>query len=142
MDEYDKLFKAYVADMRRSKKLATEWWEGLLRAESKLTGSKAAAERSLAERWPHGPASHPYVIATYRKYFLACQELYNKGIQELTSSGTESEEDWDESQEEAPRLVAPRDLVLDMLHGRADDLVEFLGDLVFAPIGSENDKPV
>src|SRR5262245_52024710 len=70
MNRYERLFKDYVAEMRRSMNAANEWWDRLQTREIERTRIRKKAMAQLEERWPFGPASHPFVLATYRKYFL------------------------------------------------------------------------
>src|SRR6266576_3262125 len=79
MNEYEQLFANYVAEMRDSMSRALTWWEEMIALEAARVGSIDEVLSSIRRRWPFGPASHPYIIATYRKYFLAC-ELLNEQL--------------------------------------------------------------
>ena len=160
MNAYDELFVAYLTDMRTSMTAARAWWEALAKKERAARGSKAKAEEALSRRWPFGAASHPYVLATYRKYYLACERL-NERLENAEDDGSSidfiNESMWGQEVEEAevsddPRALADLDvegpvepwgLLIEMLPGRADDVSEFLAGMVMSPIGmDENERSV
>jgi hypothetical protein len=140
--ELNELRKAYVAELRESKNAAELWW-------AELSNSYAARKVGLKpeDLWPLGPASHPWVIATYRKYFFLCVELNRKlstGPPERPAHAA-SEQDWgsDEPDEPLVLTVEPKVFVLDLLSGGdTHDLYEFLLSLVFVPIGLKADEQV
>jgi len=155
MNRYQKLFDDYVDEMRESMGTAKKWWKKLQHAETKRLGSSKEADAELRERWPFGPASHPVVLATYRKYFLSCEEL-NREIEALEDAEEDEEEDEDEDEEETEDSWGEEDeeeeededdfgaeenpipawnLLIDRLVGRDDDLSDFLSGMVYAPIG-------
>jgi hypothetical protein len=140
--ELSELRKAYVAELRECKEAAELWW-------AELNNNYAAGNVGSRpdELWPLGPASHPWVIATYRKYFFLCAEL-NRKVSALTPerpAQAASEQDWgsDETDEPIVLTVEPKVFVLDLLSGRdTHDLYEFLLALVFVPIGLKADEQV
>jgi hypothetical protein len=156
MGPYQSLFRSYVAELSEAKDLADAWWNRLVEGEAHAADSPGAGEARARERWPFGPASHPYVIRVYRKYFLACEQLNEKTVGESDGSDVEpSEADWgteEASHRETPGLDDPMDIeepdgpidsptfLFQLLHGRRQDLADFMMFLVFAPIGEENDR--
>jgi hypothetical protein len=95
--------------------------------------------------WPMGPASHPWVIATYRTYFFRCAELnrrHRRGAQ--VARTTPREEDWGVGDGDVTAdWIEPKTFVLDLLAGGdTHDLYEFLLSLVFVPIGIKGDVVV
>jgi hypothetical protein len=141
--ELNELRKAYVAELRESKDAAEGWW-----AELNSTYAAKPAGARPEELWPAGPASHPWVIATYRKYFFLCAEHNRKAsdrIPETMARSTSSELDWgtDEPSEPPAMTVEPKVFVLELLSGGdTHDLYEFLLSMVFVPIGLKADEQV
>lgn len=147
MTKYDKLFELYVTELRKVVDAAKGWWEALIAAESKRTEDRDAAEAALRERWPFGPTSHPWVIATYRKYYLLCEQL-NKDS-EKTEPEEEpigaSEDDWgtEDEEEEGQGPVNPGDFMVDWLSGAdTEDLYEVMLYMLFVPIGIKDSECV
>lgn len=143
MNEYQQLFEAYVKDMRDAISSASSWWSQL-----------CANDPRASERWPLGPASHPFVLHVYRSYGLTCQALND----EIEEKGDEEDDDDDfdpddesawgkdgEEEDENADLetltgpIEPRELLLDFLPGRADDVHTFLQDMAFDPLGMDAD---
>ncbi|HEY0856432.1 MAG TPA: hypothetical protein VGE16_05215 [Albitalea sp.] len=152
MDDYKQLFEAYVAEMRQAQAAALAWWETLLIREQQASGSAEVAEEALEKRWPLGAVSHPFVIAAFRKWALEVQALNDEAESDSDEDADEDdadEADWgsedavrDEPVQDLATLeapVEPRDLLIEMLAGRADDLSEFLADFVFTPLGLDKE---
>jgi hypothetical protein len=138
----NELRDAYVAELRESKAAAEAWWSELEKAHSEKPSGAPPTEL-----WPMGPASHPWVIAIYRKYYFLALQLkrqIEQGDVALVQTAPE-EADW--GSEEAPdsplTWVEPKVFVLDLLSGGdTHDLYEFLLSLIFVPIGLKADEPV
>lgn len=154
MNKHDEIFKCYVIEMRESMELALDWWKNLMVEESQRGGSAEAASLRVRKRWPFGPSGHPYVIATYRKYCLACEQL-NYELKKKTDSETQSpsttnasEDGWgvNESQvsDDDDTPVSGWVLLIDRLRGTDNELALFLSGLVFKPMGFDkaNDRIV
>jgi hypothetical protein len=148
------LFDNYVAELHIAKDLATKWWDDLLIAETDRTGSPEEAERVVTTRWPYGAASHPYVIATFRKYYIACEQL-NDEIQRRATSAVaapevESEADWGSETEASEDddlwndddPIRPDIVLIEALSGRDDELSEFMELYVFASLGEIDNRTV
>ena len=137
----NELRDAYVAELRESKKAAEAWWSGLKKAH----GERASSPPSK-ELWPMGPASHPWVIATYRKYYFLSLQLKRQIEQAEAAAAQEApgEADWgSEVPESLVTWVEPKVFVLDLLSGGdTHELYEFLLSLVLVPIGLKADEPV
>lgn len=137
---HEQLFEEYVAELRIAMSRALDWWHSLV-SEQGVAGGKDA----LTLRWPFGPSSHPYVVATYRKYFLACEQL-NEAIRKAAATGkTVRSEDADEEiwwgTENSPVAetagggpISPWVLLIDRLRGPHNDLARFMGGFVFQPV--------
>ena len=142
LQEFEELFKSYAAELRQSKAFAERWWQELKQNEAERPGGMTPEEL-----WPMGPASHPWVLATYRKYYFLCLDL-DRQIEERESTfpaQSTSEHDWG-SDDPAPapaKHIAPKVFVFDLLAGgETQDLYIFLQLLTFIPIGLKDDEPV
>jgi translation initiation factor 2 beta subunit (eIF-2beta)/eIF-5 len=140
---FDDLFRAYANELRQSKEAAEAWWQDLMR-EASTNGSVKGL--SLQQRWPFGPASHPWVIHTYRKYYFLCKEL-NRELEDTQSRidllPASTGENWGKETPEPVAGVEPRVFVLDLLAGgKTNDLYKFLRSLVYVPIGIKNNDTV
>lgn len=138
----NKLKETYVSEMRESKKAAEAWWSELNRAHTENPLGALPTDM-----WPMGPASHPWVIATYRKYYFLSLDLKQKAESSESMSAPEApgEADWgtEESPESPVTWVEPKVFVLDLLSGGdTHDLYEFLLSLVYVPIGLKGNEPV
>lgn len=158
MNRHKVLFDQYINELSPVKDATGIWWQRLVDAEMARGATKQQAEEQVRKRWPMGPTSHPLVLATYRKFFIACEKLneiiageYAKTFQEANPRGNDGwgVEDPDDAQVgEAPddwgpeRQIDPPTFLVEMLFGRRDELGEFLGYLVFSPIGEENERSV
>jgi hypothetical protein len=140
---HEQLFEEYVAELRIAMSRALDWWNSLV-SEQGAAGHKDALTQ-LTVRWPFGPSSHPYVVATYRKYFLACEQL-NEAIRKAAATGkTVRFEDADEEtwwgNENSPAAetsgegsISPWVLLIDRLRGSHNDLARFMSGFVFQPV--------
>ena len=142
-EEFENLRKAYAAELRESKDAAERWWKELTESFArKPDGPKPE------DLWPMGPVSHPWVIATYRKYFFQCVELNTKTLRsgaEISNNRVASEEDWgsEDDASSTADTIEPKVFVLDLLSGGdTHDLYEFLLSLVLIPIGLKADELV
>jgi len=137
--ELEQLLQSYAAEMRDSKYGAERWWARL--DEAYAAGALSAKPQDL---WPMGPASHPWVIATYRKYFFECLK-HNETVRKrgMHVPPHAPEQDWGiERAAERAETVEPKTFVLDLLSGGdTNDLYQFLLSLAFVPIGLKGDEP-
>jgi hypothetical protein len=139
---HDELFAEYVKELRAVKDAALAWWAELIAESSSEHGDRA--EAVLRERWPFGPTSHPWVIAVYRAYWLACHRL-NREI-EATSGEPEEPSDpdagWGEDGESPAVTIPPNVFAVDMLSGgENEDLYDFILSLMYVPIGTKHEEP-
>lgn len=125
---HDKLFCKYADDMKKAKLASETWWKELIVSETKKVGARDIAIEHIKQRWPLGPASHPYVVAVLRKYWLACEELN----QEITNLGDDSEDDEPESP-----IIFLCDYFFD---GKHDKLAAFIAPLNYWPIGTDDSE--
>lgn len=137
--DHGELFRLYVTELRSSIARAQDWWDAVL-GEEALRGTPEQALTAVMLRWPFGPAAHPYVVATYRKFFLACEEI-NRTLAQPAAAGSErGEEGWGRESigtgpSPAAIPVAPWVLLVDGLRGPHNDLAEFMQGFVFQPVG-------
>lgn len=155
MNRHQVLFGGYVRELRAAHVFVTQWWSNLLAETARGTATPELAEQEVRLRWPLGPTTHPRVIAVVRKYYIACERLNmtleaeEQGAVADTTAAAES--DWgSESEEEAAEggerddywdeesQIDPPTFLYDLLHGREDELAQFMAYLVFSPIGAEN----
>lgn len=154
MNPYEQIFEGYLAELRAAHAAASGWWATLLAQEAARGANAADAEAAVDARWPMGPVSHPAVIATFRKWALECQRLNDAAgdgqdeeddddEDEADDDGRWGEDDPDEPADEdlgaLEGPVEPRDLLIDMLAQRAEDMAEFMADFVFTPLGLDAD---
>ncbi|WP_295986286.1 hypothetical protein [uncultured Variovorax sp.] len=154
MSVYEELFDDYVVEMRQARAVALAWWQALLLGETRAGADAKAAQEAVDRRWPLGPASHPFVIEVFRKYALECQRLNDEAEEGEEDEGVEdaedAESDWgcedvDEEDEQADletleAPVEPRELLIEMLPNRVEDLAEFMADFVFTPLGLDKNE--
>jgi hypothetical protein len=158
VNRYKLMFQDYVQALDAARMASEAWWRRLLDAEIARGGTVDQAEEAVRRRWPLGPTSHPRVLAVYRRFYFACESLNAEladayarrtreaeergeagwGVEEPAGANTDDEDGWGE--EEAQ--IDPPALLVDALFGRRDDLGEFMGHLVFAPIGEEDGRSV
>jgi hypothetical protein len=154
MNRYEDLFTAYVSEMRESMRTANAWWKNLRKAETREVG-REQAEKALDQRWPFGPASHPRILATYRKYFLACEALNReledreRSLDEPSLEDGNDEKDWGEEEDdddsdesegfgEVETPIPGWNLLIDSLNEDQEDIIDFLSQMVYAPIGLDD----
>jgi hypothetical protein len=127
---HDRLFDDYVQELRKAKGAAETWWKKLIVAEMRKGGSREEAVSRIKRRWPMGPASHPYVVAVLRKYWLACEKLE----QEIIAGKRETDD-------EAP--IPPSAFLCEsLLDGKHTKLAVFISPLNYWPIGNYEDDEV
>ena len=150
MTRHEALLEEYASALRVAKGRAEQWWAELIVRIEGDVGSTDRAER--AARWPDGPASHPWVIAVIRKYWLECEAL-NETIQReggppaqasepeyfLADEETDDRSDEEASEEEAE--IYPHVFVLEwLMTDEHDDLADFLGSLSYWPVGLDQNN--
>jgi hypothetical protein len=136
--ELKDLHEQYVKELRDSKKRAETWFANLVKAHAK--DPKAPDPKRL---WPMGAASHPWVIATVRKFWFLCIEL-NARESSLTANGGSVESAWGQEESEVEYgPIPPKVFIYDLLSGaETEDLYKFLQFLCFVPIGVKNGEDV
>ena len=135
MPTHSELFDSYVEELRKARDEALEWWQDLLDSEATDPDTSTTQVRL---RWPAGPVSYPRVLAVYRKYYLECVTL-NDRILSDQDGAQPTQAGWGEEDEESDeRTIPPRALLTDDLAGADPELHEFMGSLVFSPIGTDD----
>ena len=123
---HEQLFVEYAKDLGRAKRAAEAWWQQLMAADATKVGSSKEAAEMVRQRWPLGAASHPYVVAVLRKYWLSCEAI-NARIDRAPEKSDE--------QEVSP-VVFLCEFLLDPEHVK---LAAFIAPLNYWPIGQEPD---
>src|ERR1700730_7610672 len=100
MTRHETLVQEYASELRAAKARAETWWAELTRQVRTQAGNKKLADQIMRSRWPDGPASHPFVLAVIRKYWLACEAL-NEQI--------EREEESEDEKPDHEYVLAPED---------------------------------
>jgi hypothetical protein len=152
MTRHETLLREYAKELRVAKRRAETWWAESAKAIRAQTGDKKTADAVLRNRWPDGPASHPWVLAVIRKYWLACEALNEKIAAEQADedetsereyaidTGEEEDEDENERAAEEDEEVYPHIFILEwLMTNEFDDLADFLGSLSFWPIGLDRE---
>ncbi len=125
---HDKLFDQYAKELTKAKLEAETWWRELVDSETRKIGNPKEATTSIKRRWPLGPASHPYVVAIVRKYWLACDALN----EEIDASADDSGEN---------EVVSPPVFLCEfLLDGKHEKLAAFIAPLNYWPIGMEDSE--
>ncbi|HEX6708668.1 MAG TPA: hypothetical protein VF169_28280 [Albitalea sp.] len=153
MNRYQVLFDAYVRELEAAQAYTLQWWDDLVAREASQQGPDEDAEAEVRRRWPMGPASHPRVIAVFRKHFLLCEALNEQLAQGLSDQPPEpppTEDDWGDQPEEGAsddywaeeHPIEPPVFMFDLLEGRHPDLREFMTFYVYNAIGERNGRSV
>lgn len=146
MDLYAKLFEEYVIELEEAREDAIKWWNKVIQIEGEILGDRNKAEFFVRWRWPLGPTSHPRVIAVFRKYYLAIEDI-NRELLEKEEQGEftfklPEEGMWginDEMAEQDSLIQHPRTILFERLEEAAEPLARFMDSLVFIPIGADSD---
>jgi len=142
--DHDELFDSYVRELRAAKEASETWWAELVGEATRPDGDGKLAETLVRERWPFGPSSHPWVIAVFRKYWLACHAL-NEETGALAADAEPSDPDagWGADTPAPISTVPPRVFTIERLAAPAtEELYDFILSLRFVPIGDKYGEPV
>jgi len=106
------------------------------------TGEKYnEAGMRMDEIWPSGLASHPRIVAVFRKYWLQAAlviEDYERA-EEMGGEEPPREEDWgSDDDEEGEMFSDPRDLLLGQLQQQAPELFAHFKRFLFLPVGFDD----
>lgn len=112
------LFDRYVQDMRRAIRGADAWWDAMVRTQQSRGADSVQAQRAVRKLNPVGRVADRAVIATLRKYWLACEEI-NANL----PTGMQ---------------LPPEEFVLGRLvNSPFEDVARFLSDLPYWPMGMD-----
>jgi len=145
MDPYAEIFKAYTAELAAAHADALTWWERLVSNETTMHGSREAGERAVRMRWPLGPTSYPRVIAVFRKYFLAVDELNSTLVEqwENVPQGDPLEDSfWGTDDDVGNPIQLPRTVLYERLDAVDKTLGRFMDSMVFVPVGADRNGKV
>ncbi|MBZ9936336.1 hypothetical protein LB518_08525 [Mesorhizobium sp. BR1-1-16] len=131
---YAEIRSRWIEDLKIVAPTLLEWWHDIRVHE---------VNKELVDaRWPAGPASHPRVIALFRKYYFETTRL-NASIpgyvpqNETEMWGSGAEQQPEESDGGGP--VPPVTLLLSWLHDTEPELADFMRTFDFIPIGEDPD---
>jgi hypothetical protein len=117
---HESLFRQYVADIRRAINGAHAWWNAMVKTQAQRSQNPAEAQNFVRRLNPVGPVADRGVIATVRKYWLACEAL-NQQLQES-------------------ERVPPEEFVIGLLiEPPFEDIARFLSELPYWPLGMASD---
>lgn len=140
--KHDDLASDYIQELNEAKVLVMEWWDEMHQNPPADIDAKDV-ETSIKRRWPAGPCSHPRIIAIFRKYFIATEELNDRleTDQEVETGSFRDNEQWEDEAEDDTEegFIPPRALLLEQLKSRAPDLAEFMKRFVYMPMGVDPD---
>jgi hypothetical protein len=138
-DSYDRLRLEYIAALRAVTPAIFNWWND----HCPYAWTDPVPKEAMTDfhrRWPAGPAGHPRIIAVFRKYFFAVQELNERTLAEERAIPDEETEVWGRDVAPAKRSqVRPIDLLVNDLAPVAPDLFELMQGFVFVPVGMDPD---
>ncbi len=131
------IFSAYLAELGQAVVQVQRW-----RRQLALGEKYNEAGMQIDEVWPSGLASHPRIIAVFRKYWLQIAhviETYERR-EELDEDDEPREDDWgaDEDEEEGEMASDPRDVLLGQLQEAAPDLFIHFKQFLFMPVGIDD----
>jgi hypothetical protein len=141
-DSYEQLRHQYIETLRSVTPAIIRWWND----HCPYPWTDPVPREAMTDfhrRWPVGPAAHPRIIAVFRQYFFAVEELNQRSAAEDDAHTDENMEVWGKDVKPAMRSqVRPIDLLVNDLATIAPDLFEIMQGLVFVPIGMDPDGEV
>ncbi|PTL84971.1 hypothetical protein [Vitiosangium sp. GDMCC 1.1324] len=117
-DPYKQLRGEYIDALRGAVPAIVRWWNDHC-PYSWTEPVPTEAMTDFHRRWPAGPAAHPRVIAIFRQYYFALQELNDRTA--------------------FVSRVQPIDLLVNDLTTVAPDLFELMQGFVYIPIAFNPD---
>ena len=112
----------YVRDMRQAMRGADAWWHAMVTTQMQGGLDRSAAERAVRRRYPIGRCVNRGVIATLRRYWLACEEINKLSLASGNDDG----------------YMRPEYFVLGVwVDSPFSDLAEFISHLPYWPLGMD-----
>lgn len=136
---HEDLFDNYVEELSAAKVEIMEWWNGLYQDLPEGL-DEDEKEKQIRLRWPAGPASHPRIIAIFRKYYFEVERLNEHFMGQEPEESAEG--GWGvETEEKVSKKMSilPQSLLLDQLETDAPELLEMMEYFVYMPIGIDPD---
>jgi hypothetical protein len=149
MNEYDRLFEAYVADLRKALEASRLWRDSLIAHEVHCGATSERASALVEARWPFGPSTHPWVLGVYHKYFLLVSKLSDSIAARVETDQAQLTNGWGDADDEADdearfdnnAPIAPWMLLVDALRGEYDEFANAMTWIIYQPVGlDENDQ--
>jgi hypothetical protein len=130
---------SYIEELRAIAPEVETWWQSGI-ARNVMKGHPKGKRLDFDARWPAGKASHPRILAAFRKYFLQAEAinaiLYDES---QDNGGPTHESSWGvETPPPTREQVLPIELLVEDIEDEAPDLFEFVEGLVFVPIGDDD----
>lgn len=141
---YDDVLTRYASDLAEARDQALTWWNGLIARETQAGRSTVEAEHLCRMRWPMGAASHPLIVAVYRRYFLETGEINDEFLsREIVDGGFNDPALWDadpeDGDDDSDAMIQPAVLLLQGLEKHDAELRDFMLHFVFLPIGMDRE---
>jgi hypothetical protein len=134
---YEKLQEEYIEDLRSVTPMILRWWD----EHCPYPATDAVPKEAMTDfhrRWFAGPAAHPRIIAIFRKYFFAVDDLNERTAAAERAVPDGETEIWGKDVEPAEQSqVRPIDLLVNDLATAAPDLFAIMQGFVFVPIGTD-----
>ena len=139
---HEKIVNEYIEELSSELINVKQWWNELI---ENVPGDDSPSEKEIKVRfrWPAGPASHPRIIAIFRKYYFLVENLNNELMEMEDQSDIGSEEvGWGEESDFAQEqgYIPPQALLLTQLETRAPELFEVMEYFAYIPIGLDPDE--
>lgn len=141
---YEDILTRYASDLAEARDQALIWWNELVAREMQAGRSKMEAEHLCRMRWPMGAASHPRIVAVYRRYFLETGAINDEFLgREIVDGGFNDPALWDagpeDDDDDSDAMIQPAVLLLDGLEEHDAELRDFMLHFVFLPIGMDGE---
>ncbi|MGX9115348.1 hypothetical protein ACWTU6_01430 [Mesorhizobium sp. BHbsci] len=130
--KHQEIYNLWTDELKTAVPPLLEWWHDLHAHE---------VNKELVDtRWPAGPASHPRVIALFRKYYFETTRLNDSLLRGVPQHGNEmwgSEAKQLSEESEGAGPVPPVTLLLSWLDDTEPELADFMRTFDFIPIGED-----
>ncbi|MDG4892171.1 hypothetical protein P9272_00975 [Mesorhizobium sp. WSM4976] len=130
--KHQEIYNLWISDLKDIVPSLLDWWHDIHAHE---------VNKELVDaRWPAGPASHPRVIALFRKYYFETTRLNDSLLSGVPQHGnemwgTEAKQLSEDSEGAGP--VPPVTLLLSFLDDAEPELADFMRRFDFIPVGED-----
>jgi hypothetical protein len=141
-ETFEQLQSEYIAALRALAPEILAWWS----ANCPYSWTEPVPYEAMSDfhrRWAVGPAAHPRIIALFRQYFIAADELNDRFAEERGGEEDDDVEVWGQDVHPEPiKAARPIDLLVNDLANIAPDLHEIMQGMLFVPVGMDPDGEV